>query len=426
MVEGGRPLEGDVRISGSKNASLPIMAACLLTGERITLENVPQIADTALMGDILSSLGCEVSASGGRWSIAAQELAGHEVDADLGRRMRASVVLLGPLLARAGAARLPKPGGDEIGMRRVEIHLRGLRQMGAEIEESADEFIARAPEGLHGARVILDMPTVTGTENLVMAAVLAKGRTEIVNSAREPHVRDLCRFLSELGARIEGIGTDRLAIEGVKALGRADHTVVNDYLEAGTFAIAAAATGGDVLLHGTPTDDLEALVWKLREAGVVVEAAPDRMRVRRGQDLRPVDLLTWVHPGYPTDLQAQYLALMTQAAGQTYVSEYIFENRFQHVPALVRMGASIRVQGRTAIVDGPTQLTGAELEMSDIRAGAALVVAALCARGTTALAQAWHIERGYEDLAGKLAALGAEIGFQESGAASDRSGVTYE
>ena len=420
-------------VSGSKNASLPIMAASLLVTGRVRLTNVPAIADSRVMADILRALGSRVGDPGdGVLEIELDGSPNPEVPADLAARMRASIVLLGPLLARSGRARLRRPGGDEIGMRRVEQHIAGLRAMGAEIVETPDEFIGSAPNGLHGARIVFDLPTVTGTENMVMAAVLASGRTEILNAAREPHVVDLTRFLVRCGADIEGAGTDVITIQGVPELRGAEHGVVADYLEAGTFAIAVAATGGDVTLECSPPEDLIAVLLKLQQAGVDVETGPGTIRIRRPvrRPLLPVDLTTWVHPGFPTDLQAQYMALMTQAHGLSVISEYIFENRFQHVSELVRMGARIEVQGRTAMVRGPARLQGSDTVISDIRSGAALVVAALCARGTSGLANVWHLDRGYEDLEGKLRGLGARIETLESSRGSRGAAlgdaVTYE
>jgi UDP-N-acetylglucosamine 1-carboxyvinyltransferase len=409
-VEGGRPLVGRVCISGSKNASLPVMAASLLTAEPVRLSNVPEVADTDLMRDIIHTLGGRTRAlRDGSMSIVARELKS-QVPEDLGRRMRASIVLLGALLARTGSARLPKPGGDEIGARRVEQHIRGLRAMGAEIHETRSDFVARARR-LVGARVVFDLPTVTGTENIILAAVMAEGRTEIFNAAREPHVQDLARFLVKMGAQIHGIGTDELVIEGVPRLHGAEHRVIPDYLEAGTYAIAAAATGGEVLLECSPPEDLRQVLLKLDQAGVEIEIGEGEFAVRRHRRsaLRPVDMGTWVHPGFPTDLQAQYLALMTQAHGESVISEYLFENRYQHVPELMRMGARVKVEGRTCFVHGPSALTGTDVMVPDIRSGAALVIAALCARGVTELHHAWHVDRGYQDLVGKLSELGARI-----------------
>jgi len=418
-ITGGQPLWGRVRIGGSKNATLPLMAACMLTREPLTLRNTAQVADTWLMGDILAELGVTVGvdqAGCGRITLTATDVTGVVAD-DLGRRMRASIVLLGALVARVGMARLPKPGGDQIGARRVEQHVRGLRAMGAEVEETATEFVARAPLGLRGARVVLDMPTVTGTENIIMAAVLADGSTEIFNAAREPHVQDLCRCLTSMGARIRGAGTDEIVVQGVKRLCGADHRVIPDYLEAGTYAIAAAAAGGDVVLEDSPPQDLPSVLLKLQEAGAEVETDGAETRVRRdpARPLRPVDLWTWAHPGFPTDLQPQYVAFMTQAHGTAIITEPLYDNRFRHVAELTRMGARIVLDGRDAVVRGPARLHGTDVVVPDIRSGAALAIAALCARGTTEIGDAWHIERGYEDLPGKLRALGAEVELRTAG-----------
>ena len=410
-VEGGRRLHGEVTISGSKNASLAIMAASLLTDEPVVLRNVPQIADTALMSEILRALGGSSRPTGQEELTLQARSVATEVPVGLARRMRASIVLLGALLGREGEARLPRPGGDVIGARRVEQHVRGLRAMGAQITEGATEFVARVDGRLHGARIILDLPTVTGTENLIMAATLARGHTAIFNAAREPHVQDLCRFLQSMGARIQGAGTDVIEVEGVDRLSGTEHRIVPDYLEAGTFAIAVAATGGDVTMHDGPHGDLTQVLLKLEQAGAEVATYENALRVVRepGKPLEGVDMVTWVYPGFPTDLQAQYMALMTRAHGETVIWEPLYENRFQQVPELVRMGADITVRGRDVVVSGPTLLRGADVVVPDIRSGAALVIAALCAEGTTELREAWHIDRGYQDLAAKLSRLGASI-----------------
>jgi UDP-N-acetylglucosamine 1-carboxyvinyltransferase len=411
LAAGGQPLFGRICVSGSKNASLPIMAASLLTPERVLLRNLPAVADTELMREILSRLGvtCRVPRKGSL-SLAATQLGDSHVPDELGRKMRGSIVLLGALLARAGRVRLPRPGGDEIGARRVEQHIHGLRRMGAEIVETDLDIVARA-ERLRGARIILDIATVSGTENLMMAAVQAEGRTEILNAAREPHVQDLARFLISMGARISGAGSDEIVIDGVERLHGVEHTIIPDYLEAGTYAIAVAATGGDVLLDCSPPDDLTTVLYKLDQTGTEIDTGPGTIRVRRSpkRRLQAVDMGTWVHPGFPTDLQAQYLALMTQANGTSIISEYLFENRFQHVPELLRMGARISVDGRSVTVHGPSELHGTDVQVSDIRSGAALVIAALCAKGPTEIRGAWHVDRGYEDLVGKLARVGARI-----------------
>ena len=410
-ITGGRPLCGRARIGGSKNASLPIMAASLLTREPVKLHNLARVADADLMRDILRELGVTVVAAGPDAALITATDVGDTVPDTMGRRMRASIVLLGALIARRGAARVPKPGGDQIGARRVEMHIRGLRAMGAEIAETSSEFIARAPDGLRGTRVVLDMPTVTGTENIVMAAIQASGRTEVYNAAREPHVQDLCRFLCSMGANIQGVGTDEIVVQGVGQLRGTEHHVVADYLEAGTYAIAVAAAGGDVVLDAGPQQDLPSVLLKLQEVGAQVETSEGSIRVWRdpAQPLRPVDLFTWAHPGFPTDLQPQYVALMTQAEGPSVITEPIYENRFQHVTELTRMGARITANGRDAFVRGPARLHGTDVSVPDIRSGAALVIAALCARGTTEISEAWHIERGYEDMPGKLRALGARV-----------------
>src|SRR6266702_3104849 len=409
-ITGGTQLAGDVCVSGSKNAALPEMVAALLTDEPLTLHNVPRASDTAVMADILRLLGGEARGHG-TVVIDTSGATGADVPDELGSRMRATIVLLGGMLARFGHARVPRPGGDDIGARRVEQHLRGLRQMGAHIEESQEEIVARA-ERLRGDRIVFDLPTVTGTENILLAAVTAEGRTEIFNAAREPHVQDLCRLLVKMGAHIDGIGTERLIVEGTKKLRGAEHTVIADYLEAGTYAIAVAAAGGDLRIECTRPEDLELLLLKLEQAGARVEAGENWFRVARDPHtaLRPTDMSTWTFPGFPTDLQAQYMALMTQADGETVISEYVHENRFQHVRELAKMGAKITVEGRLhAFVHGPCRLQGTELAVPDIRSGAALVVAALCAEGESVLRHAWHVARGYEDMTGKLTAVGARI-----------------
>ncbi|HLQ62058.1 MAG TPA: UDP-N-acetylglucosamine 1-carboxyvinyltransferase [Candidatus Acidoferrales bacterium] len=430
QVTGGVPLRGRLCVSGSKNATLPLMAASLLTRERVRLSNVPRILDVEVMRAILTGFGVSVrTLKGGEGlSLRSDRAQGGAVPAELGTRMRATIELLGPLLGRFGQAAIPRPGGDEIGARRYEQHVRGLRQMGAEVKETETELVARARR-LRGGRVFFDLPTVSGTENILMAAALAEGRTEIFNAAREPHVQDLCRLLTKMGAQIHGVGSDVLVVEGVERLGGADHEVIPDYLEAGTYAIAAAAAGGEVLLECSPPEDLTSLLLKLEQAGCHVETGKDWIRVAREPraELRPVDMSTWTFPGFPTDLQAQYMALMTQAEGTTVVSEYVHENRFQHVKELARMGARITVESRLhAIVEGPTRLQPTVAAIPDIRSGAALVVAALCAPGTSVLHNAWHVDRGYQDLPGKLAGLGAKIIRTTTSTRAAPSARTYE
>jgi len=421
-VRGGRELAGRICIGGSKNATLPILAACLMTAEPVTVHNAAEVTDTGVMLEILAALGARVDGE----TVTAAQVTG-EVPGALARRMRASIVLLGPLLARTGFVRVAKPGGDDIGVRRYEQHIAGLKRMGAQIDETDSEIVGRAKK-LRGARIVLDMPTVTGTENILMAAALADGESEILNAAREPHVQDLARMLNSLGAKISGAGTQEITVEGVPSLHGGEHTVITDYLEAGTYAIAVAAAGGDVHLECSPVADLPMLLLKLEEAGVEVEAEGDDLHIvrHRGRRLQAVDLTTWVHPGFPTDLQPQYTALMTQATGTATVAEFLFENRFQHLPDLVKMGAVITLRARMALVKGPTRLRGTEMSVPDIRSGAALVIAALCAEGESVLTNSWHVDRGYPDLVSRLTELGADIRRDtlQSGAQTDTG--TYE
>jgi UDP-N-acetylglucosamine 1-carboxyvinyltransferase len=409
-ITGGAQLHGRICVSGSKNAALPEMAAALLTTQRVALHNVPRVRDTKVMAEIIRELGGQVEGEG-TVNVDTGAAVRSDVPDELGRRMRATIVLLGALLARFGKARVPRPGGDDIGARRVEQHLRGLRQMGAHINETQSEIVASA-DRLHGDRIVFDLPTVTGTENILLAAVTAEGRTEIFNAAREPHVKDLCMLLTKMGARIEGVGTERLIVDGSPELRGAEHTVVPDYLEAGTYAIAVAAAGGDLRIECTQPEDLQVLLLKLEQAGAQVETEDTWFRVARDprSPIKPIDMSTWTFPGFPTDLQAQYMALMTQAEGQSVISEYVHENRFQHVRELAKMGAGITVEGRLhAIVHGPCRLHGSEVGIPDIRSGAALVIAGMCAQGETVLRNAWHVERGYEDMVGKLSSVGARI-----------------
>src|SRR5438270_11846348 len=358
-ITGRAQLKGHSSVSGSKNGALPDMATALLTSERVTLHNVPRVTDTTVMVDIVRELGGQ---SEGEGTVVLNTGAAlrSDVPDELGRRMRATIVLLGALLARFGRARVPRPGGDDIGARRFEQHLRGLRQMGAHITETNDEIVGTADE-LHGDRIVFDLPTVTGTENILLAAVKADGRTEIFNVARELHVQDLCRLLIAMGAHIEGVGTERLIVDGAHELRGAEHTVIADYLEAGPCAIAVAAAGGDLRIECSRPEDLPVLLLKLEQAGAQVEGAEEWFRVARsaGSPIKPIDMSTWTFPGFPTDLQAQYMALMTQAEGESVISEYVHENRFQHVRELAKMGAGITVEGRLhAIVHGPCRLHG--------------------------------------------------------------------
>jgi UDP-N-acetylglucosamine 1-carboxyvinyltransferase len=408
-ITGGRRLEGAVPTSGSKNATLPVMAAALLTDQPVDLVNVPDIEDIETMAKMLRHLGVAVERPAPtEWRLQA-EAPDSSVAASLSRRLRGSFLLLGALVARTGEAVISRPGGDDIGMRRVEQHLEGLRAMGAEIHEEGDTIVARAAR-LRGARIDLDMPTVTGTENLMMAASLAEGITVINNAAREPHVVDLARCLVGMGARISGAGTELIVVEGQGGLLHGTrHSVTTDYIEAGTYMVAAAATGGDVSVERMRPSDVRWLIGKLRAAGCEVVEGSSHVRVSRSGPLLPVDVTTWPHPGFATDLQSPFVALMTQARGMSIVSEAVFENRFRHVSELHKLGADVVVNGRSAVITGPAPLRGARVRVPDIRSGAALVIAGLCAQGTTELDAVFHLDRGYERLEEKLSGLGAGI-----------------
>lgn len=407
-IEGGRPLRGEVTVSGSKNAALPEMAAALLAGGPLALSNVPEIEDVGTMCTILQSLGAKTQRRADELVIDPSGLRGGVPEPVAAKRMRASLLLLGPLLAATGHADLPRPGGDDIGARRIEQHVVGLRRMGAEVDDSGDGIRARAGR-LHGAHVWLDMPTVTGTENLMMAAVRAEGITIISNAAREPHVVDLALCLNSMGARITGAGSERVVVEGVARLHQAEHRVRPDYIEAGTYGLAAAATGGDLLIQDMFSEDLTQVLHKLRAAGCQVEEGATWVRVARPGALAAVDMTTWPHPGFATDLQSQYVAVMTQAQGDATIWEALYENRFRPVEELRRLGANIDVEGRIAVVHGGTRLRGNDLAVSDIRSGAALVIAGLCAEGVTTCRNVRHLDRGYQNLVGKLSQVGANL-----------------
>src|SRR6185312_12317734 len=418
-IRGGRRLHGEIQISGAKNAALPLMAACLLTAERLNLTNVPDLVDVATMSSLLSQLGATISvteptAGAASMQRAMQLQASGIVDTtapyDLVRKMRASVLVLGPLVARCGEAKVSLPGGCAIGTRPVDLHLKGLAQLGAEIELHDGYVFAKAPNGLVGGRVVFPNVSVGATENLMMAATLARGETEIVNAAREPEVVDLAHCLTTMGADIAGIGTDTLRIRGVQRLHGAEHAVISDRIETGTYAMAAAITDGDIELIGARLDQLEAVVQTLTQARVAIAPTARGLRVgRTNGELTGVDVMTEPFPGFPTDLQAQFMALMTAASGAAMITETIFENRFMHVPELCRMGASINVHGASAMVRGVKRLTGAPVMATDLRASVSLVLAGLAADGDTVLNRVYHLDRGYERLVAKLGACGAEI-----------------
>ncbi|MFZ4406074.1 MAG: UDP-N-acetylglucosamine 1-carboxyvinyltransferase [Paracraurococcus sp.] len=409
-IRGGRPLEGRIPVSGAKNAALPLMAAALLSDGPLRLLNAPDLADIATMAGLLRQHGLVVEHDKPARTITLSGAADNlEAPYDLVRKMRASVLVLGPLVARFGEAKVSLPGGCAIGTRPVDLHLKGLEQMGAEIEIEAGYILARAPHGLRGARIIFPQVSVGATENLLMAACLAGGETELVNAAREPEIGDLAECLMRMGARIEGIGTDRLRIEGSRTLTGASHRVVPDRIEAGTFAIAAAITGGQLLLEGARLDHLGATARTLREAGVEVTERPDGLRVSRLNGLSGVDVMTEPFPGFATDMQAQFMALMCVAEGASMITETIFENRFMHVPELMRMGARINYHGHSAIVRGVPKLSGAPVMATDLRASVSLILAGLAAEGETIVNRVYHLDRGYERVEAKLAAVGADI-----------------
>jgi len=410
LVEGGVRLEGEIRVSGAKNSALPAMAACLLTSDPVILHRIPQVRDVRTMVRLLEHTGAAVELAGSTLRIQAAQVQRPEAPYELVKTMRASSLVLGPLLARTGRAKVSLPGGCAIGARPINLHLKGLELLGARIRQEHGYILAEAPEGLRGGLVAFDRITVTGTEDLMMAAVLAQGETVLENAAREPEVSDLAELLVKMGARIEGAGSSTIIIRGVSRLSGAEHTIIPDRIEAGTFLIAGAITGGDLLVSGCRPEHLTALITKLRETGALIERAGETaLRVRRSGPLRAADVITEEYPGFATDLQAQYMALATQAEGVSIITETIFENRFMHALELMRMGAEIRLEGARAIVTGPRQLSGAAVIASDLRASASLVLAALVARGETLIDRVYHIDRGYESIEHKLAAVGARI-----------------
>jgi len=413
-IRGGRPLQGEIRISGAKNASLPLMATCLLTDEQVRLDNVPDLADINTMTHLLVQHGVEAMTrlAGKDRSIILNgaNITDTTAPYDLVRKMRASVLVLGPLVARHGDAKVSLPGGCAIGTRPVDLHIKGLQQLGAEIELAEGYIRARAPQGLTGAEINFAKVSVGATENLLMAATLAKGETQLINAAREPEITDLANCLVSMGAKIEGIGTNHLRIQGVERLHGTTHRVVADRIEAGTYAMAAAITGGDVELIGINHDLIGSALASLAQAGVVCTETERGLRINRSNGaLHGVDVMTEPYPGFPTDLQAQMMALMTTAEGASMITETIFENRFMHVPELTRMGANINVHGASAMVRGVKRLTGAPVMATDLRASVSLVLAGLVAEGDTVLNRIYHLDRGYEKLTQKLSACGAEI-----------------
>ena len=409
LIEGGRPLEGEVSVSGAKNAALPILCAALLTREPLVLTNVPQLKDVRTMRSLLAQMGVAQEAPApGNITLDAGTIDWPLAPYELVKTMRASILALGPLVARCGEARVSRPGGCAIGLRPVDQHVKGLAAMGAEIDLEHGYISARAKR-LSGTRYVFDVVTVTGTENLLMAATLADGTTTLENAAREPEVVDLARCLVAMGANIAGAGTDRIVIEGVERLHGATHAVMPDRIETGTYLAAIVAAGGEATVRGTQADTLEATLGKLTEAGAEITVMGDAIRVARRGPLSPFNLRTAPFPGFPTDMQAQMMAVATRASGTSIITETIFENRMMHVQELVRLGSEIEVEGNTAIVRGVGKLTGANVMATDLRASACLVIAGLMAEGPTTIDRIYHLDRGYERIEEKLSLLGARI-----------------
>jgi UDP-N-acetylglucosamine 1-carboxyvinyltransferase len=408
QIVGGKRLDGDITISGAKNAALPILCAGLLTADALELSNVPRLHDVKTMLKLLGQTGLKVTQDDERVTLQGDAITSLEAPYELVKTMRASILVLGPLLARFGEAKVSLPGGCAIGSRPVDQHIKGLEALGAEIRIEGGYIYAKAKR-LRGARIHTDMITVTGTENLLMAATLADGETVLENAAREPEVTDLAKLLVAMGANIEGIGTDRLVIQGVAELHGAAHAVISDRIEAATFLCAVAATGGDILLKNTRTDIFDVAFDKLREIGLVMTTGPDWIRGQMGGRPKPVSFRTTEYPGFPTDMQAQFMAVNTIASGTSRVTETIFENRFMHVQEMNRLGAAIHTEGNTAFITGVEQLIGAPVMATDLRASASLVIAAMAAQGTTIIDRIYHLDRGYDRMEVKLSAVGADI-----------------
>ncbi len=408
VIEGGKRLSGEVKISGAKNSALPILCATLLAPGEHVISNVPVLRDVTTMGKLLENLGAKVEHVDGVFHLNTRDLTNDEAPYELVKTMRASVLVLGPLVARQGKAKVSLPGGCAIGARPINLHLAGLRAMGAEVEIEHGYVVARAKR-LKGARIYLDTPTVTGTENLMMAATLADGKTVLENAACEPEITDLAACLTSMGAKIRGAGTDRIEIEGVEGLSPAKYSVMPDRIETGTYLAAGAITGGEVKLTGCAPAHSAALLTKLRECGLEIESGDDWIRLRNIGRPRAVDIKTLPYPGFPTDMQAQFMALMCVADGLSVITETVFENRFMHIAEIRRMGADIKVQGNAAVVQGVKHLFGAPVMATDLRASASLVVAALAAKGSSEISRVYHLDRGYENMEQKLQAIGARI-----------------
>lgn len=411
IVRGGNRLVGTVKTSGAKNAVLPIIAASILGTTPSHLDEVPMLEDVHTISEVLKCLGLKVECpQDNHLIIDSRTLTSYEAPYELVRTMRASFLVMGPLLARMGKARISMPGGCAIGARPIDIHLKGFEALGVKIEQGHGYIEASAPEGgLVGASIYFDFPSVGATENIMMAAAMAKGTTILENAAEEPEIVDLANYLNKMGAKVRGAGTNIIRIEGVEELHGADYTIIPDRIEAGTYMIAAAMTGGDVVIENVLPEHQKPLIAKLREAGAVVEEAIDKVRVTSDGRLKAVAIKTLPYPGFPTDMQAQMMAMMVMSEGRSKVTETVFENRFMHVVELNRMGANIMTEGRSAAIDGPSSLTGCDVRATDLRAGAAMILAGLVAEGVTRVGDLHHIDRGYENIVSKLKALGADI-----------------
>lgn len=409
IVQGGTPLVGTITVSGAKNAVLPIIVASLLSEGHCRIQDVPQLADVETICDVLGDLGAEVSLTEKNIiDIDCSNIRKCEAPYDYVRKMRASVLVMGPLLGRLGKAKVPMPGGCAIGTRPIDLHLKGFEAMGVRFSMDHGCIVGEASK-LVGARIYLDYPSVGATENILMAAALAEGITVIENAAEEPEIVDLANFINSMGGKVRGAGTKIIKIEGVKSLGSTNHTTIPDRIEAGSFMVAAAITGGDLLLENVIIDHLKPVIAKLVEAGVDIEEEGNGIRIRANGPIRAVDLKTLPYPGFPTDMQAQFMALMSVAQGTSIISETVFENRFMHAEELRRMGADIKTDGRSAVIEGVSTLTGAPVKASDLRAGAALIIAGLAAEGETEITNIYHIDRGYDGIVEKLVGVGAKI-----------------
>lgn len=407
-ITGGKTLEGTITVSGAKNAVLPIIAASLLCAEPIQLDDAPDLLDVNVMNQVIAALGATVERNGSTLKIQTHEIDCIEAPYDLVSQMRASIVTMGPLLARKGRVRISHPGGCAIGSRPINWHLKGLEALGAEVKMDHG-FLDLRTKGLKGARIYLDYPSVGATENIMMAAAMAQGTTRIENAAQEPEIVDLATFLNEMGGKVRGAGTSIIHIEGVKEFQGTSHTVIPDRIEAGSFLLIAAATGGNVLVQNVIADHLKPLIAKMEEAGIHMAEEGDGIRIKSDGVYNAVDIKTQVHPGFPTDLQAPFMAFLTRANGTGLFTETVFENRFMHVDELKRMGADIKIEGRSAIIQGIQRLNAAPVTATDLRAGAALILAALTAEGTTTIRGIHHIDRGYENVEEKLSRIGADI-----------------